>query len=93
MEGVRFSTGFTVIFLICSYERERLVSEISVSRIGILPHEHFIPLTADESGMNYSGGPDGIVLHCLLYFHIISIPFNSSDTGLGVAETINRRES
>ena len=83
-----------------SYERERLVSEnsvfpteISVSRLGILPYEHFIPLTADESGMNYSGGPDGIVLYCLLYFHIISIPFKCSDTALGVAETINRRES
>ena len=68
-------------------------TEISVSRLGILPYEHFIPLTADESGMNYSGGTDGIVLHCLLYFHIISTPFNCIDTALGVEETINRRES
>ena len=39
------------------------VPEISVSGLEILPYEHFIPVT----GMN-SGGPDGIVSHCLLYF-------------------------
>ena len=38
-------------------------TEISVSGLEILPYEHFIPVT----GMN-SGGPDGIVSHCLLYF-------------------------
>ena len=32
--------------------------------------------------------PGGIVLHCLLYIHIISIPFNCSDTALRVAESI-----
>ena len=49
--------------------RARSVPEISVSGLisvnGLenLPYEHFIPVT----GMN-SGGPDGIVLHCLLSF-------------------------
>ena len=32
-----------------------------------MPYEHFIPVTGMNGGMN-SGGPDGIVLHCLLYF-------------------------
>ena len=43
----------------------------------------------DESGM-ISNGPDGIVLHCLLYmiFHIISTPFNCSDTALRVTKAI-----
>ena len=43
----------------------------------------------DESGMN-SGGPDGVVLHCLLSFphHKPSIPFNCSDTALGVAKAM-----
>ena len=43
----------------------------------------------DESGMN-SGGPDGVVLHCLLSFshHKPSIPFNCSDTALGVAKVM-----
>ena len=35
-----------------------------------------------------SGGLDGIVLNCLLYFAIISIPFNCSDTVLRVAEAM-----
>ena len=43
------------------------VAEISVSRLEIFPYEHFIPVTGMNGGMN-SGGPDGIVLHCLLYF-------------------------
>ena len=42
-------------------------TEISVSGLEILPYEHFIPVTGMNGGMN-SGGPDGIVLHCLLYF-------------------------
>ena len=36
-------------------------------RLEILPYEHFIPVTGMNGGMN-SGGPDGIVLHWLLYF-------------------------
>ena len=32
-------------------------------------------------------GPDGILLHCLLYFPH-HIPFNCSDTALGVAESM-----
>ena len=40
------------------------VPEILVSGLEILPYE---PSYRDESGMD-SGGPDGIVLHCLLYF-------------------------
>ena len=65
--------------------RVDLVPEISVSGLEILLYEHFSPVT----GMN-SGGPDGIVLHCLLYFpyHNISILFNCSDTALGVAEAM-----
>ena len=43
------------------------VPEISVSGLEILPYEHFIPVTQMNGGTN-SGGPDGIVLHCLLYF-------------------------
>ena len=42
-------------------------TEISVSGLEILPYEHFIPVTGMNGGMN-SGGPDGIVLHCLLCF-------------------------
>ena len=42
-------------------------SEISVSGLEILPYEHFILVTGMNGGMN-SRGPDGIVLHCLLYF-------------------------
>ena len=61
------------------------VPEISVSGLEMLPYEHFIPVTGINGGMN-SGGPDGIVLHCLLYFHIRSIPFNCSDTALGVTD-------
>ena len=59
----------------------------SVSRLEILPNEHFSPVILDESRMN-SGGPNAIILPCLLYFLIISIPFNCSDTALGVAEAI-----
>ena len=40
-------------------------TEISVSRLEILPYEHFIPVTRMKGGMN-SGGPDSIILHCLL---------------------------
>ena len=57
------------------------VPEISVSGLEILPYEHFIPGTGMNGGMN-SGGPDSIVLHC----HIISIPFNRSDTALRVTK-------
>ena len=42
------------------------LTEISVSGLEILPYEHFIPVTGLNGGMN-SGGPVGIVLHCLLY--------------------------
>ena len=40
---------------------------LSVSGLEILPYEHFIPVTGMNGGM-YSGGPEGIVLDCLLYF-------------------------
>ena len=46
----------------CSYQgrgRAGSVPEILVSRLEILPYEHFNP---------NSGGLDDIVLHCLLYF-------------------------
>ena len=42
-------------------------TEISVSGLEILPYEHFILVTGMNGGMNFRG-PDGIVLHCLLYF-------------------------
>ena len=42
-------------------------TEISVSELEILPYEHFFLVTGMNGGMN-SRGPDGIVLHCLLYF-------------------------
>ena len=60
-------------------------TEISVSGLEILPYEHFIPVTGVNGGMN-SGGPDGFVLHCCCIFHIISIPFNCSDTALRVTD-------
>ena len=53
-------------------------TEISVSGLEILPYEHFTPVT----------GPDGIVLHCLLYFTHQSIPFNCSETALRVTEAM-----
>ena len=63
----------------------------SVSRLEILPYEHFSLVTLDESRIN-SGGPNAIVLPCLLYFHIISIPFNCSDTALRVAEAMKGKK-
>ena len=42
-------------------------TEILVSRLEILPYEHFIQVTGMNGGMN-SGGPNSIILHCLLYF-------------------------
>ena len=64
----RFTSKSFVKFSICSYERSAgSVPEISVSGLEILPYEHFIPVTGMNGGMN-SGGPDGTVLHCLLYF-------------------------
>ena len=56
-------------------------TEISVGGLEILPYEHFIPVT----GMN-SGGPDGIVSHCLLYFSHHKRPINCSDTALRVTD-------
>ena len=41
----------------------------------------------DESGMN-SGRSDGIVLHCLYIFNIISFPFNCIDIALSVANAM-----
>ena len=63
----RPSSKSFVKFSMCSYERGGRGAgsflEISVSGLKILPYEHFSPVT----GMN-SGGPDGVVLHCLLCF-------------------------
>ena len=48
-------------------------NELSLRSIGTLRPLHMSPVSRsrlnsrDESGMN-SGGPDGIVLHCLPYF-------------------------
>ena len=63
------------------------VTEILVSGLEILPYEHFIPVTGMNGGMN-SGGPDGIVLHCLLYFPYHKHPINCSDTALRVTEAM-----
>ena len=54
---------------ICTWGLAGSVPKISVFPTGleILPYEHFIPVTGMNGGMN-SGGPDGIVLHCLLCF-------------------------
>ena len=62
-----------------------LVPEISVSRLEILPYEHFIPVNGMNGGMN-SGSPDGIVFFASCIFHIISIPFNCSDTAFRVTD-------
>ena len=61
------------------------VAEISVSGLEILPYEHFIPVTGMNGGMN-SGGPDGTSCITCCIFHIISIPFNCSDTALRVTD-------
>ena len=58
------------------------VPEILVSALEILLYEHFIPVSGMNGGMN-SGHPNGIA--CCI-FHIISIPFNCSDTGLRVTD-------
>ena len=49
-------------FFFCSEtKRKRLLR-----RLAILPHENFSPVTGINAGL-IPGGPDGIVLHCLLY--------------------------
>ena len=53
-------------------------TQISVSGLEILPYEpNFRPVTGMNGGMN-SGGPDGIVLHCLLHVTVLSIPFTAA---------------
>ena len=71
----------------CVHMRGRAgsVPEISITGLEILPHERFIPVTGMNGVMN-SGGSCGIVLHCCCIFHIISIPFNGSDTALRVTD-------
>ena len=62
------------------------VPKISVSELEILPYEHFIPVTGMNVGMN-SGGP-AMASSCIAcsIFHIISIPFNCSDTASRVTD-------
>ena len=62
-------------------------SKISVSGLKTLSYENFIPVTGMNIGMN-SGGPDGIVLHFLLYFPHQNTPFNYSDTALSITEAM-----
>ena len=60
-------------------------TDISVSGLEILPYEHFIPVTGMNGGMN-SGGPNGVLSIACCIFHILSIPFNCSDTALRVTD-------
>ena len=75
----------------CSYQgrgRAGSVPEILVSRREILPYEHFSPV----SGMN-SGGPDDIVLHCLLYFPHPKHPIDLQWCSFKSCRSYDRRES
>ena len=66
------------------------VPEISVSRLEILPYEHFSPVTRDTrmkaAWILAVRMASSWIACCIL--HIISIPFNSSDTVLRVAEAM-----
>ena len=60
-------------------------TEISVSGLEILPYEHFIPVTGMNGGMNLVVRMASSFIACCI-LHIISIPFNGSDTALRVTE-------
>ena len=60
-------------------------TEISVSGLEILPYEHFILVTGMNGWMN-SGSPMASSCIACCIFHIISMPFNCSDTALRVTD-------
>ena len=92
----RLTSKFFVKFSMCSYFRGRagsaiesavFATEISVSGPEILPYEHFSPVTK----MN-SGGPDGIILHYLLYFPLRKHPIQLQWYSFKSYRSYNRRE-
>ena len=92
----RLTSKFFVKFSMCSYFRGRadsaiefavFATEISVSGPEILPYEHFSPVTK----MN-SGGPDGIILHYLLYFPLRKHPIQLQWYSFKSCRSYNRRE-
>ena len=63
------------------------VLEISVSGLEILPYEHFRQVTGMKAGwVQMVRMASSCIAGCI--FHIISIPFNGSDTALRVAEAM-----
>ena len=60
--------------------------EISVSELEILPYEHFIPVTGMNGGMNFLAVRMASSCIACCIFHILSIPFNCSDTALRVTD-------
>ena len=91
----RFTSESFVKFLMCSYEgglarfRDLGFSNQDLCRAG-WKFCHVSTSTRgyrDESGIN-SGRSDGIVLHCLHIFNIISFPFNCTDIALSVANAM-----
>ena len=63
------------------------VPKMSVRGLEILPYEHFIPITGIKVGWILAVWMALSCITCCI-FHIISIPFNCSDTALGVAEAM-----
>ena len=64
-------------------------TEISVSGLEILPYEHFILVTGMNGGMTeyWRSGQHRLSMPTV-FFHIISIPFNCSDTASRVTEAL-----
>ena len=60
---------------------------VSVTGLEILPYEHFSPLTGKKVGCILAVQMVSSCIACCI-FHIISIPFNCSDTALRVAEAM-----
>ena len=82
----RLTSKSFIKFSMCSYERAgRLRSRDLAKRAENFAIWKLHP--GYRAGMN-SGGPDGIVLHFLMYFPHHNTPFNYSDTALSVTEAM-----
>ena len=84
----RLTSKSFVKFLMCSYERAGWLGSRDIAkRAGNWPYmyEHFIPVTGMNGRMN-SGSLNSCIACC--NFHIISIPFNCSDTALRLTEAM-----
>ena len=93
----RLTSKSFVKFSICLYERAGWLGcrDLGFSNLDLGKRGGNFAIWTLQAGHRDKRGwilvvwnPDGIVLHCLLYIHIISIPFNCSDTALRVAESI-----